>query len=261
MASPATTAAVRPLDATAAAVSGPAPVTAVVAAHLRRLGARQDGPGTPDPAGGTVLSGEGFAPVRATARWGAPGSGLVDEATVQAATGIMAVHGRRDGAPAGLAADCAATATGVLVVQGLLAALIGQARGRGRPGWTPGRTSPDSSRLPVPGRCRRRRGRGRRTRARWAAVHLRRRRPLRTGDARPGRVGGLLARPGRTRRRDTGRMAPLPVPLRHRLRALPARPPRDHPAPDVRGGPPRRRPLRRPGVRPADPGRAVRGGR
>ncbi|RSS38137.1 CoA transferase [Streptomyces sp. WAC08241] len=131
MASPATTAAVRPLDATAAAVSGPAPVTAVVAAHLRRLGARQDGPGTPDPAGGTVLSGEGFAPVRATARWGAPGSGLVDEATVQAATGIMAVHGRRDGAPAGLAADCAATATGVLVVQGLLAALIGQARGAG----------------------------------------------------------------------------------------------------------------------------------
>ncbi|MFD2119917.1 hypothetical protein ACFSNO_10365 [Streptomyces cirratus] len=41
----------------------------------------------------------------------------------------MAVHGRRDGSPRGLAADYAATATGVLAVQGLLAGLVGQARG------------------------------------------------------------------------------------------------------------------------------------
>ncbi|MBJ3813141.1 CoA transferase [Streptomyces flavofungini] len=52
-----------------------------------------------------------------------------DEATTQAATGIMAVHGRRDDAPRGLGADYAATAAGVLAVQGLLAQLLAQARG------------------------------------------------------------------------------------------------------------------------------------
>ncbi|MER7951708.1 CoA transferase [Streptomyces sp. NPDC096079] len=83
----------------------------------------------------TVLTGDAFAPVTARAAWGPPGSGLVDEATVQAATGVMSVHGRRDGAPRGLAADYLATATGVLTVQGLLADLIGQARG-GRPAAT-----------------------------------------------------------------------------------------------------------------------------
>ncbi|MFE7517590.1 CoA transferase, partial [Streptomyces sp. NPDC057540] len=66
--------------------------------------------------------------------WGPSGSGLVDEATVQAATGVMRVHGRRDGAPRGLAADYLATATGVLTAQGLLADLIGQARGARPPG-------------------------------------------------------------------------------------------------------------------------------
>ncbi|MFD0412578.1 CoA transferase [Streptomyces sp. NPDC127108] len=52
-----------------------------------------------------------------------------DEATVQAATGIMSVHGRRDDGPRGLGADYAATAAGVLAVQGMLAQLIAQARG------------------------------------------------------------------------------------------------------------------------------------
>lgn len=57
------------------------------------------------------------------------GMGVHDEATAQAATGVMAVHGRRDGAPRGLAADYTATAAGVLAVQGLLAHLFAQARG------------------------------------------------------------------------------------------------------------------------------------
>ncbi len=48
---------------------------------------------------------------------------------MQAATGVMAVHGRRDGSPRGLAADYTATATAVLTVQGLLASLVGEARG------------------------------------------------------------------------------------------------------------------------------------
>ncbi|MGP3683597.1 CoA transferase [Streptomyces sp. IBSNAI002] len=135
MASPANTQTIRPLDTmlceTSGAGSGPPQITGVVAAHLRLLGARPHGPAHGDPSRRITLSGGGFEPARATAAWSDTGSGLVDEATVQAATGIMAVHGRRDGRPRALAADYAATATAVLTVQGLLAGLVGQARGTG----------------------------------------------------------------------------------------------------------------------------------
>ncbi|WP_030763069.1 CoA transferase [Streptomyces sp. NRRL F-2664] len=130
MASPATTQRVRPLDALRFDASGPPQITSVVTDHLRLLGARTDRPVHVDvPTAGTTLGGGGFEAVHATATWADPASGLADEATVQAATGIMAVHGRRDGSPRGLAVDYAATATGVLAVQGLLANLVGQARG------------------------------------------------------------------------------------------------------------------------------------
>ncbi|MEU2394065.1 CoA transferase [Streptomyces sp. NPDC007369] len=142
MASPVTTRTVRPLDTLRFDISGPPQITEVVADHLRLLGAQPEGPGRPSgppsatapaghtaTAGHTVLTGGGFAPAEAATRWAAPGSGIADEATVQAASGIMAVHGRRDGAPRGLAADYAATATGILTVQGLLAGLLAQARG------------------------------------------------------------------------------------------------------------------------------------
>ncbi|MFG2989053.1 CoA transferase [Streptomyces sp. NPDC048257] len=136
MASPATTQTVRPLDTLRFDTSGPPQITSVVTDHLRLLGARTDRPGPGDAStggaagdGGTTLTGGGFDPAHARATWGDRARGLADEATVQAATGIMAVHGRRDGGPRGLAVDYAATATGVLTVQGLLAALVGQARG------------------------------------------------------------------------------------------------------------------------------------
>ncbi|WP_405527638.1 CoA transferase [Streptomyces avidinii] len=137
MASPATTQTVRPLDTLRFDTSGPPQITSVVADHLRLLGARTDHPAPGDEStaaatitgGTTTLTGGGFDPAHARATWSGPAGGLVDEATVQAATGIMAVHGRRDGSPRGLAVDYAATATGVLAVQGLLAALVGQARG------------------------------------------------------------------------------------------------------------------------------------
>ncbi|WP_412078903.1 CoA transferase [Streptomyces xanthophaeus] len=131
MASPATTQTVRPLDTLRFDTSGPPQITDVVAEHLRLLGARSETPGDLDMPDRITLAGGGFAPAHATTTWGNPGSGLVDEATVQAATGMMAVHGRRDGGPRGLAADYAATATAVLTVQGLLAGLVGQARGAG----------------------------------------------------------------------------------------------------------------------------------
>ncbi len=133
MASPATTQTIRPLDTlhceTSGAGGGPPQITDVVAGHLRLLGARPHVTAHAAPPGRITLSGGGFEPAHATATWARPESGLVDEATVQAATGMMAVHGRRDGSPRGLAADYAATATAVLTVQGLLAGLIGQARG------------------------------------------------------------------------------------------------------------------------------------
>ncbi|MER8046902.1 CoA transferase [Streptomyces sp. NPDC094032] len=122
---------VRPLDGLRFEAAGPAPLTRVVDDHLRRLGAaagrRADGP--PPGHGRFLLTGGGLGSVRARTRWGAPGSGVEDEATAQAATGVMSVHGRRHGTPRGLGVDLLATATGVLTVQGLLAALIGRARG------------------------------------------------------------------------------------------------------------------------------------
>ncbi|MER7468076.1 CoA transferase [Streptomyces sp. NPDC097981] len=130
MASPATMRTVRPLDALRFDVSGPARFTGVVTDHLRLLGASPAGSAPQDAAvGRTVLTGGGFAAAEARTAWSGRGTGITDEATVQAATGIMAVHGRRDGAPYGLAADYAATATGILTVQGLLAGLLAQARG------------------------------------------------------------------------------------------------------------------------------------
>lgn len=129
MASPATTQTVRPLDTLRFDTSGPPQITSVAADHLRLLGARTDHPGGGHGAAGITLTGGDFAPARALATWARPASGLADEAMVQAATGIMAVHGRRDGGPRGLAVDFAATATAVLAVQGLLAGLVGQARG------------------------------------------------------------------------------------------------------------------------------------
>ncbi|WP_328395352.1 CoA transferase [Streptomyces sp. NBC_00390] len=130
MASPVTTQTVQPLDTLRFDTSGPPEITSVLSGHLRLLGAQaaDTAPGA-RPAGHTVLSGGDFAPAEARTTWASRGTGIDDEATVQAATGIMAVHGRRDGEPRGLAADFTAAATAVLTVQGLLAALLGQARG------------------------------------------------------------------------------------------------------------------------------------
>ncbi|GGX96555.1 hypothetical protein GCM10010358_57970 [Streptomyces minutiscleroticus] len=54
---------------------------------------------------------------------------LGDERAVQAACGIMHVHGRAAGRPVPLAVDYATATAGVLAAQGVLAALIARARG------------------------------------------------------------------------------------------------------------------------------------
>lgn len=145
-ASPATTRAARPLDGLRVHTSGPpGPGDGLVADHLRLLGAEPPS-ASGSRVGGSrvggshaagshidgshiVIEGAEFEGLTARAVWGEAAGDLTDEATVQAATGIMAVHGRRDGGPRGIAADYAATATAVLTVQGVLAGLLAQARG------------------------------------------------------------------------------------------------------------------------------------
>lgn len=113
----------RPLDGLRLETSGPpGPADGLVAEHLRLLGAE----GAAHPGGRIRLGGPEFSGFTAHTRWG---DRALDEATVQAATGVMAVHGRRGGTPRGLAVDYAATATGLLAVQALLAGLLSQARG------------------------------------------------------------------------------------------------------------------------------------
>lgn len=108
MASPATTQTVRPLDGLHLDSSGPPELTGLVAEHLRLLGARTEPepaasnhvrsvPGARNPRSVQIaLTGDGFGPQEARVTWADPSSGSADEATVQAATGIMAVHGRRE---------------------------------------------------------------------------------------------------------------------------------------------------------------------
>ncbi|MFG3322670.1 CoA transferase [Streptomyces sp. NPDC048171] len=113
----------RPLDGLRLeAPALPGPADAVVTDHLRLLGAEESGPSGEHMS----LAGPGGGGITAQVTWGEQ---AVDEATVQAATGIMAVHGRREGSPRGLAADYATTAAGVLTVQGLLAGLLARANG------------------------------------------------------------------------------------------------------------------------------------
>jgi crotonobetainyl-CoA:carnitine CoA-transferase CaiB-like acyl-CoA transferase len=94
-------------------LAGPATATAVAAAHLDLLGMR----GWQDA-------------VRLTVDWAGPiGLPLVDEVTVQAACGIMHVHGLAVDRPTPLAVDFAGAVAGVLGAQGVLAALLATARG------------------------------------------------------------------------------------------------------------------------------------
>ncbi|MCE3031172.1 CoA transferase [Streptomyces sp. CMSTAAHL-2] len=72
----------------------------------------------------------GVPQVRRTLDWAGPvGRELPDERAVQAACGLMHIHGRATGGPAPLAVDYASVVAGVLAAQGATAAGIGRARG------------------------------------------------------------------------------------------------------------------------------------
>lgn len=85
-------------------------------------------------AGGIELGGADLAtPLPCEIDWRGPGVERADtEATIQAACGLMAVHGRPAGRPMRLGIEAASVATGVVATQGLLAALFARLRG-GRP--------------------------------------------------------------------------------------------------------------------------------
>ncbi|MFQ6394265.1 CoA transferase [Nocardia sp. KC 131] len=114
-----------PLQGMRLRTAGPPGPVATAVEHVRLLGADL----VPGDSNGLALTGADGMSVEAGVSWAAPGSEVVDEATAQAAAGLMLVHGRRDGAPRGLAVDYTATATGILTVHGLLATLIARTRG------------------------------------------------------------------------------------------------------------------------------------
>ncbi|MEW2620542.1 CoA transferase [Streptomyces sp. NPDC048106] len=75
-------------------------------------------------------TGPGDREARHTIDWAGPVAlDLPDERAVQAACGLMHVHGRATGGPVPLAVDYASVVAGVLAAQGVTAAGIGRARG------------------------------------------------------------------------------------------------------------------------------------
>ncbi len=105
----------------------------VAAGHLRALGC--DVVVHAGPAAGGVTAGAEVGhghrlSVECAIDWAGPvDAPLHDEALVQAACGIMHVHGRRSGAPCALHVDYVTTAAGVLAATGVLAGLVGRLRG------------------------------------------------------------------------------------------------------------------------------------
>ncbi|WP_067463359.1 CoA transferase [Nocardia amamiensis] len=115
----------KPLHGLHLGTGGPPGPVSIATQHLRLLGAE---PSAHDHDALTLADVDGTT-IETHLSWGKEGSTVCDEATMQAAAGLMLVHGRRDGSPRGLAVDYVSAAAGVLAVQGLLAALIGRARG------------------------------------------------------------------------------------------------------------------------------------
>src|ERR1700754_2060034 len=122
----------RPLQGAVVSATGPRALMAAAADHFRVLGAAvEESSGADGEAAAHELELSGMGSVSAGIQWAnvLPAGDAADEATVQASTGIMAVHGWRDGAPSGIAVDFVSCCTSVMAVQGMLAILVAQARG------------------------------------------------------------------------------------------------------------------------------------
>lgn len=129
---------VLPLTGLTLATGGTSPAVEVAARHLGMLGAA-----VATGAGSVAKKGTGAGAGTLTVRrpgarqfltcaidWAGPVSQeLPDELAVQAACGIMHVHGRRFGVPTPLCVDYAGVTAGVLAAQAVLAGLLANARG------------------------------------------------------------------------------------------------------------------------------------
>jgi crotonobetainyl-CoA:carnitine CoA-transferase CaiB-like acyl-CoA transferase len=121
----------RPLAAAALRTAGPQEFLGPAVRHLAALGAAPSSATVRRGPGRLGVAVPGLGTVGADVRWAdvLPDQDAADEATTQAVCGTMAVHGRRDGTPRGLGVDYSAVCASVLTVQGVLAALLGRARG------------------------------------------------------------------------------------------------------------------------------------
>lgn len=121
------------LDGLEAVGGGTGPAERTCLRHLGYLGASL----RPEPdriaAGGVELCGSDLAPpLTCEIDWREPRVERTDtEATIQAACGLMAVHGRPAGRPLRLGVEAASVAAGMVATQGILAALFARLRGGG----------------------------------------------------------------------------------------------------------------------------------
>jgi crotonobetainyl-CoA:carnitine CoA-transferase CaiB-like acyl-CoA transferase len=113
------------LEGATASVTGTSAAARLMRTHLRALGAEVHEGLTHNAAEAVVTLHNGDRH-EVVVDWAGPVTvpGLHDEATVQAACGVMHVHGRRSGSPRGIGVDYCGTAAGVLGMTGLLAAIL-----------------------------------------------------------------------------------------------------------------------------------------
>jgi crotonobetainyl-CoA:carnitine CoA-transferase CaiB-like acyl-CoA transferase len=107
------------------------------AVRLDALGVFPDEPAPPDGSAfvqSFTAAGLARSSVDSRISWHGPAAPGLErpgsEATVQAMSGLMHLHGRDWGGPARLGLEIASVAAGVLAAQGVLAALIGRSRGK-----------------------------------------------------------------------------------------------------------------------------------
>lgn len=103
----------------------------LVTEHLELLGAKVTHPRERHPTRAVKfgLTGDGVRLDASLTGWDDAADGPFDETLAQAASGMMAVHGRASGGPRRLGVDYASVLGGVLAVQGVLAGVLGQLRG------------------------------------------------------------------------------------------------------------------------------------
>ncbi|HEU5023834.1 MAG TPA: CoA transferase [Spirillospora sp.] len=129
----------RPLDGTLVRASGGSVAVRVAAARLRALGCAietADGPPPPDAPAGLLRVvrapwiAAGGAPPECRIGWSGPVRvPMAGERDVQAACGIMHVHGRATGGPRALHIDYASVCAGVLAAQAVTAGMLAVLRG------------------------------------------------------------------------------------------------------------------------------------